>query len=1001
MQRHQGEGILENHLLAGTSVTLLAQPSLVGRNGEVNRLTTLLARTARRQGGALFLVGETGIGKTRLAQEALTLAREQGFLVLASPAYALESGLAYAPILAAFGPFLRRLDSARRARLVSGLVDLGRLFTDLHLPAAEPLGDPALEKTRLFETVARLLERLAQERPVLLFLDDLHWADPASIELLHYVARGVADQAVLLLGTYRAEEVDTARGLRSLVTSLRRAGLAEEVVLARLEPEAVAELAAGMLGSAAPDDLLTLLDARASGTPLFVEGLIRALIDADQLRQLGEGWTLGTDLAPIVPPDIRDLILERLRHLDATGRRVLDLIAVSGGTVPHTVLREAGEWSDEFLLEAVQRLRTNGLVAEDLTGAEVTYTLTHPLIQEVAYAQLPEMARRRAHAATADALERLRPDDLDRLARHIHAAGPQVDPRRALDVLLAAGERAAELYANDQAARHFGAALALIREGHRSKSLPTVLERLGEAWERVGETAAAAAVWSEALAEYEQLRDVPAQARLRRQLALAEWDRGHFASAQAHLEAGFQALAGREPSPVQADLLHIQEIFLRRLDDSQGAHAVAQELATLAEQLESPKILVEAALAQVGLYVERLDFAGAREASLHSLSEAEAAHEPILVQRAHDLLALLAYTVGDHALARHYAQLSLATAHRLGAPVLEAHPRVRLVLVDLMAGKWDEAVRESAAVVALARRLSFARGIAGALSIQALTQAYRGDLEAAARSLAETQAVFGGGARQDHHIFNQVAVAEMALALEQGDAASAQDAGEKLQEQPTGGGFFLQALALIAEAQNLVGEPERALASAQDLITQAPPDNVFAFALGSRVAGLAQLALGQPTAALMSMEQALRAFTAAEMPFEAARVRLDWATANASEVAAAAPAAQESLTTFERLGAKRYARRARRLLHQLGIHPRSPLQTRQTRSDGAAVSPREREVIRLVAEDLTNAEIAERLIISPRTVTTHLDRIYTRLGINSRTALVRYALEAGLLLPNP
>jgi predicted ATPase len=480
MQRHQGDVLPQHHLQAGVSSSTLARPPLVGRRAEVDRLTTLLARTARGQGCAMFLAGEAGIGKTRLAHEALALARERGFLVLSGPAYALEGGLAYAPILAAFGPFLRRLDSARQARLVSGLPDLGRLFTDLRLPAAEPLGDAAQEKTRLFEAVARLLERLARESPVLLFLDDLHWADPASIELLHYLARGVADQAVFVLGTYRAEEVDTARGLRQLLTSLRRTGQASEVILARLEPEAVAALAAAMLESPAPGDLLTLLNARAGGTPLFIEVLIRALIDAGQLRKRAEGWTLGTDLAPLLPPDIRDLILDRLRRLDATDRRVLDLIAVSNGAVPHAVLHEA----DEVLLAVVQRLCTTGIVAEDPTFAEVTYTLTHPLIQEVAYAELPEMARRRAHALFATALERLQPEDLDRLARHYHAAGPQVDQERALAVLLAAGERAYALYANDQAARHFSAALALIRAGHRPEVLPTVLERLGEAWER-------------------------------------------------------------------------------------------------------------------------------------------------------------------------------------------------------------------------------------------------------------------------------------------------------------------------------------------------------------------------------------------------------------------------------------------------------------------------------------------------------------------------------------
>src|SRR5260370_22320012 len=133
----------------------------------------------------------------------------------------MEGRLVHAPTLAAFGPFLRRLDSPRQARLVSGLPDLGQLFTDLCLPAPLPLGDPALEKTRLFEAVARFLERLTREAPVVLFLGDLPRADPAPLQLLHFLARGVADQSVLGVGPHPAEGVDTSRGLAVPVTAAR------------------------------------------------------------------------------------------------------------------------------------------------------------------------------------------------------------------------------------------------------------------------------------------------------------------------------------------------------------------------------------------------------------------------------------------------------------------------------------------------------------------------------------------------------------------------------------------------------------------------------------------------------------------------------------------------------------------------------------------------------------------------------------------------------------
>jgi predicted ATPase len=336
----------------------------------MDQLTAILERAGGGQGGTLFLTGEAGIGKSRLAHEACSLARERGFLVLEARAYPLEGGLAYAPILAAFGPYLRRLDPNRRARLCSELAHLGRMFTDVRLPTPEPLGDRDLEKTRLFEAVARLLERIARETPVVLFLDDLHWADPASIELIHYLARGLSEQTVFLLGTYRVEDIDAAHGLRSLVTSLRRAGYSEELIVQRLDPDAVAELANSILGMEAPRELLALLDARAGGIPLIAEELIAALIDARQLVRNG-GWTLGRDATTVLPSTLRDLILERLGRLNSTERRVTELVAVGGDAVPHSVLCLVSELDDTSILAAIYPLSTHGLFSQEHVGIGV------------------------------------------------------------------------------------------------------------------------------------------------------------------------------------------------------------------------------------------------------------------------------------------------------------------------------------------------------------------------------------------------------------------------------------------------------------------------------------------------------------------------------------------------------------------------------------------------------------------------------------------------------
>jgi predicted ATPase len=175
------------------SVADSAAIPLIGRATELDRVRAAIERASSAAGSTLLLAGEEGMGKSRLAAEALVLARQRGFLTLSGTAHALHTDLAYAPVLEAIGPFLAGLPAGHLSQLVRGLPDLSRLFGNLSLRPPSSLGDPALERTRLFEAVARLVERMAADRPLAILIDDLHWADHASLDLLHYVARGLAD----------------------------------------------------------------------------------------------------------------------------------------------------------------------------------------------------------------------------------------------------------------------------------------------------------------------------------------------------------------------------------------------------------------------------------------------------------------------------------------------------------------------------------------------------------------------------------------------------------------------------------------------------------------------------------------------------------------------------------------------------------------------------------------------------------------------------------------
>ncbi len=972
---------------------------LVGRSEELGRVLAALRRAAAGSGGALLLAGEAGIGKSRLAVEALALARQRGFQTLEGAAYPLQADLAYAPVLEALRPCLAGLEPGRLAALVSGLPDLGRLFAGLHLPPPEPLGDASLERTRLFEAVSRLVERVAAERPVALLVDDLHWADAASLELLHYLARGLEARRVLLLGTYRLDEARTHPPLRALVRSLQRLGLAEELPVGGLGPEAVATLAGALLGGEPPAELLGVLRERAAGTPLFVSALIRGMRDTGELFRSGGAWVLGSGSLTAVPAVVRDLVLARLERLDPGDRSLLELVAVAGDAASPAILGRLGGPAREELDEGLRRLRESGLVIEEPAGSELVYRAAHPLITEVAYGELPETRRRRLHAGVAAALEALRPGDPQLLAHHYRAAAGEADPGRAMDVLVAAGQQAEELHADAEAADHYAAALALAR-ADRPAMVEELLERLGHTRSRAGQFEAAVAAWSEAAGWHERSGDRPAAARLRGLLALAEWDRGRFDAAEAQLAAGLEAVEGTGADAELTDLHYVRLQLLARQVDLAGLEEEALALLALAERSGARQAVAASAahLARAEVAFLRGRLTVAREHGLQALAVAERAGLSALAIAAHRHLAVTAINVGDHHRAHEYAFADLALARQTGSPTLELGARFVVLAIDLVTDAWEGVLRDADELLALCYRVGYARGVATALAGRAFVFAHRGRTEEAARCVAEAWEVYGGAAAADRHIFTVVEIADAAAALAAGDPARARTLASAAVATPTS--LPCLGLAVLGQAQVAAGDLAGALDTARRL-GGLGPDAPWPGACGSWVEGLARAALGERGAALACLRRAADRLDGLGMPFQAARARLGWAEvaavvrADGDQVLAgradAVEAARRSLAAFDRLGARPSADRARRLLRDLGERPAAP-----PRAVTGELSERELQVVRLVAAGLSNVEIAGRLFISPRTVTTHLQHVYARLGLPSRTALTRWVLERGL-----
>lgn len=1028
----------------------MGQVPLVGRSSELARLDVLLGA---RQGGphvgarVVLVSGEAGIGKTRLVHEAIARARQRDMLVLEGRADPLGAATAYAPFVEALGRCLRALGDKKRASLVDGLVDLRRLLVGLGGPAPAPSSDAQLEKARLFEAISLLLERLAGDGVLVLVLDDLHWADRATFELVLHLVRRLDEAPILLLATCRSDPAEATDGFSTLIGALRRLGKLDELTLDRLSADDTLAIARGILGEATPVQLVDVL-ARAGGVPLFAEMLVRSMIEAGRLLPGPLGWTLTGGTGGELPPVVRDVLASRLARLSADERRVIDCLAVAGGELPHADLVAVSALDRGRLDTALGTLRAAALVVEQDAG-EVSYAAGHPLVLEVAYAALGAATRRDLHRRFIDVLEAAnvaggaagdrqrastaqrgdgpareergnRSDvepapgelaasgrGLERLARHYRGAGPTVDPDRAVRVLVAAGERALAVGAEDAAAQHLAGAVALLRAGGGAApaagavELAPVLASLGVAWQRAGRGAAALNVWVEALPLVGE--DAVARARLYLRMGLVEFDRGQLAAARDHYASGLEALGDRVV-PELAQLQRVRAQLFDRIGDVAALDEVAQALAHVAERMPSPPTRVAALLVRTRAHFAR----DAYEAAAATLRDAlhVAASDDRLRLECVELGMLIAIERGDLDAVRAHAEQTLALATRLGSPASQIRAYGYLATAQLFSGAWPDADRTLATIATLARRFAIPRAEARGRGMIGILACYRGELDAAARALADCRAI-AAGLLDDRYLNASVAMAEWWLACERTEAKS--DAKPDAKPDPkidretratmdanlaVPGDMRCHRRLARAELAAVDGRPEDARAIVAELAaTDAGP---FHRAAAARAEAALHDACGEAAAARVARARAATAWLDAGMPYEAARDRLRATQGAEGEHASnhLIDEARACLTIFEQLGAARWADRARKRLRELGVRP-APV--RRPGAEGGVLSKRELEVARAFAEGLSTAEVADKLVISPHTAATHLQRIYQRTGVNSRAALTRYLMDEGLL----
>ena len=997
----------------------IQSPVFVGRREEIESLAALLRRAAGGEPGFAIVAGEAGVGKTRLVTELAGQAADSGFTVLAGHCVELGAeGLPLAPLIDALRTLARTTARAELADVLGpARRGLGRLLPELDPGAVlaqnqdtEPAAD-GLQVSQLLELVLGLLGRLSTRRPLLLVLEDLHWSDQSTRELVSFLIRSLRGVRVVLLATYRSDELNRRHPLRPLIASWDRLRSVQHVEVRRFEPGEVAAQLGAILGTDPAAGLVDLIFDRSGGNAYLVEelaGLVRG----------------GGDPADL-PPSLADVLLSRVDALSPGAQRLLRTAAVAGRSVPDKLLAEvAGVGEAEFyagLREAVE----SHLLVVDHTGR--SYAFRHALTRDAVYEDMLPGERGGLHAAYGEALTRdpdLAGDDAAvpaALAHHWYAA---LDLPRALPASIAAARHAVTSFAPAEAQRHLERALEIWPR------VPDAAERTGldqaEVATLAGEAAYQAGAIDRSLSLFDQaLAGLPAEGdAVRRALVLDRRagtlrDTGREAESVATLEEALALLPADQVTRAHAVVLSSLAASLWRANDmdatmSLAARAVraAREAGAVQQEAESSITLGSAR-----------GYLNADDAGLENLRAGLAlatdigAHFTAL--RAYVNISDVLELLGRHEEAVEAAREGIALADRVGlARSLGAFLTGNLAESLLRLGRWSEAEQlATRAVNAMPEGVFAATVLQLRAELAVMTGRYPdadADVRAARRALGQTR---------DEQYALTLLYADALAALGQGDPAAARrltagglaDYGGAMSSRYIWPVLWLAARAEADEATRArdrrEGIPDGAAARRRDLASRAAEMATPSISSrGYRALVTAELAraVGEddPESPMVgAWSAAARAWQAAAEPYPLAYswLRLAEAAVAASDRQEAGRAIRQAYALASRVGAMPIAEEASALARRIRLSLDQP------DADAGAARPapedplarfglteREREILVLLAGGRSNPQIAEALFISPKTASVHVSNIMAKLGVDSRVEAAAVAHRLGV-----
>ena len=711
----------------------LVRGRLVGRVHELHQLRELwrLAQQGRRH--VALVSGEPGAGKTRLASEAVVFARLNGAVVLQGGCYEYEAASPYLPFVEALRRWVHD-QPAETVRAHAGPVasELVKLAPELEarigpIPPSPALG-PNEERLRLFDHVARFFQTISGGGGLLLFIDDLHWADAGSLALLHYLMRNLVEERVLVLATYRELELDRAHPLAAALVEWERERLVTRVRLERFRLEETAALLASLFGQETVSaDFAEVVHRETEGNPFFIEEVVKSLIEQGQIYRSGDGWDRKEVRELTIPQSVKAAIGRRLDRLSPACAEALHTAAAVGKVFAFAELAAVTVAGEDALLDALDEACAAQLL--QARGGE-EFAFTHDKIREVLVEELNPIRRRRLHQRIGEGLEKLygsgAGDHAEKLTFHFNESG---DLARGFRYGMEAGRQAERLFALDSALGLYERARECAEALERPADLCAAERRMGGVYARRGAVA-------EAVLHFERARDLAALPAERAAIKVAIGEIYARIGDARGLESLNQALAELDPQ-TQSNDLALALALVGRYHHYQGQHSRAIEMLekarAIAEPGEDPSTIsfiypyLAGAWQHLARYEESDGWArrviafGERRNDLPSIA---AGHEFLAENAGNrgDLVDCLAHSDRDHEIG-----LKIGSLDRV------AWSRFPAAIAYRLQGKIDDAEKAARECLELCHRLGDRRLenlVSGA--VVAPLQAERGDHEAAA-----------------------------------------------------------------------------------------------------------------------------------------------------------------------------------------------------------------------------------------------------------------------------